>query len=163
SDSLDKDDKKRREKKFDVRIMNQPDPCVHLWVVNVETKAERRLTSGNEFTIRSGLFGDPESRFAGSASVVISKDGRKIAFRGSSPDRYATGEESEVYLLDVASGRLTRVTNNRVSEGVVSFSPDSRWLAFTAPDEFTPMRNTRVYVMPVDGGSLKKLGDGFEH
>ncbi|MBI1748104.1 MAG: PD40 domain-containing protein [Acidobacteria bacterium] len=56
-DSLDKEDKKRRDKKFDVKIINQPDPSVHLWVIDVETKAESRLTSGTEFTIRSALFG----------------------------------------------------------------------------------------------------------
>ncbi|MBI1748103.1 MAG: S9 family peptidase [Acidobacteria bacterium] len=94
---------------------------------------------------------------------MISKDGRKLAFRGSAVDRYATGEESEIYLLDIASNRLTRVTNNGVSEGLLSFSPDSRWLAFAAPDEFTYMRNHRIYILPVDGGPLRKLGDGFDN
>lgn len=161
-DALDRESRRRIEKKFDVKIANQADPPIHLWVIDVETKAESRLTSGNEFTIRSGMFGGQGDPMMGTL-VVISKDGRKIAFRGSSPDRYATGEEAEVYLLDVASNKLTRVTDNRVSEGQMSFSPDSRWLAFTAPDEFTYMRNTRIYVTAVDGGPVKKLGNEFDN
>lgn len=146
-DRSDPLDRQRREKKFDVRIVDAPRPPLHLWSIAVESKQEKRLTSGEDYTV---------------ASFVISKDHRTIAFRGASTNRYATGEEAEVYLLDVASGQVNRVTNNRVAEAMLSFSPDSRVLAFVAPDEFTYMRNQRIYVTPVSGGSVKKIATDFD-
>ncbi len=144
SDALDRE---RREKKFDVRIVDAPKPPAHLWSIAVASKQEKRLTSGEAYTV---------------ASFVISKDGRMIAFRGASTNRYATGEEAEVYLLEIAGGQLTRVTNNRVGETMLSFSPDSRWLAFVAPDEFTYMRNQRIYLLPAQGGTVRKIATDFD-
>jgi dipeptidyl aminopeptidase/acylaminoacyl peptidase len=144
SDALERE---RREKKFDVRIVDAPKPPAHLWSIAVASKQEKRLTSGEAYTV---------------ASFVISKDGRMIAFRGASTNRYATGEEAEVYLLEIAGGQLTRVTNNQVAETMLSFSPDSRWLAFVAPDEFTYMRNQRIYLLPAQGGTVRKIATDFD-
>lgn len=146
-DSVDKLDRERREKKFDVRIVDQPKPPVHLWSVNVETKAVERWTSGSSYSV---------------ASFVPSKDHRFLAFRGASTSRYATGEEAELYLLDLTTRAITQLTHNTVSEGAMRFSPDSAWLAFAAPDDFTYMRNMRIYLAPTRGGAVRKLETDFD-
>ena len=146
-DFVDKLDRERREKKFDVRIVDQPKPPVHLWAVDVETKAVKRWTSGSDYSV---------------ASFVISKDHRFLAFRGASTFRYATGEEAEVYRLDLTTGVVEQLTRNTVSEGAMSFSPDGAWLAFTAPDDFTYMRNLRIYLAPTRGGSVRELETTFD-
>jgi len=43
------------------------------------------------------------------------------------------------------------------------FSPDSKWLVFSAADEFTFMRNTKLYVTPTAGGALRKLLPDWDH
>ncbi len=143
-DTQDKDDQKRKEKKFDVRIVDQPRPVPHLWSITIADKAEKRWTSGEAY---------------GVSSVAISRDAAWLAFRSTSPDRH-TGlidNSSEVYVINLASGEIRRVTDNKVSEGAFSFSPDSKWLAMGAEDEFTDMRNQKLYVTPVTGGPLRKL------
>ncbi|HEY0809226.1 MAG TPA: prolyl oligopeptidase family serine peptidase, partial [Longimicrobiales bacterium] len=70
-------------------------------------------------------------------------------------------------MLEVASGNIERLTKNEeVGEQGPSFSPDSRWIAFSAPDDLEKysMTNTRVYLRRVDdrGGAFKKLGQSFD-
>lgn len=149
-ESVDKDDEKRREKKFDVRIVDEPRPNVHLWSVSVADKSEKRWTSGEAY---------------GVATFDISEDAKWLAFRSASVDRH-TGlidPDTEVYLIELATGDIRRVTNNKMAEGGVSFSPDAKWLAFTAADEFTWGRNTKLYLYPVAGGELRKMLPEWDH
>ena len=147
-DQVDEDDLKRKEKGFDVQIVNQPKPPEHLWMIDLDTKEEKRLTSGEEYTV---------------SSVETSKDGRWIAFEGVSTDRYAGWMDSELYLLDLTTGEVTQLTDNQVSEGGFLFSPDSRWLAFSAGDEFTTYRTSKIYLLPVGGGEWRKLPSDFDY
>jgi len=148
-DSVDLLDKERKEKKFDVRITDEIRFSYHLWEIDIETKIEKRLTGGNEYSV---------------SRIVISDDGTKIAFIGASTKRYATYLESEVYLLDLNTNTISRITNNSVSEGNLSFSPDSRLFAFTVPDGEKVFMNLRkIFVMPSEGGETKKLLGNFDY
>ena len=152
-DTFDKDNKERVEKKFTVRIRNEEPPISHLWALELENKQEKRLTSGQSYSV---------------SDVTISKDARWVAFRGSPKDRYQrTVTEADIYadiyLLDAGTGMLERLSENKeIGESSLSFSPDSKWIAFSASDNFEYFRNGRVYVRPVTGGQWKKLGDGFD-
>jgi Tol biopolymer transport system component len=152
-DTFDKDNKERVEKKFTVRIRNEEPPISHLWALDLESKQEKRLTSGQSYSV---------------SDVTISKDARWIAFRGTPKDRYQrTVTEADIYadiyLLDAGTGMLERLSENKeISESTLSFSPDSKLIAFSASDNFEYFRNGRVYVRPVMGGQWKKLGDGFD-
>ncbi len=149
-DSFDKAESQRADKKFDVVIRDPVLPPSHLWAIDVESKQERRLTEGQELTV---------------GNIRLSPDGQYIGFVGQSPDRHENRLDqphSEIYLLQVASKKLTRVTNNTIEEGAFSFSPDSRWFAFSAANNFEFFRDARVYLMPVAGGPTRKLGDEFE-
>src|SRR4029450_13244804 len=57
-------------------------------------------------------------------------------------------------------------SNREVGESGVSFSPDGRWVAYSAPDDQTrySMTNTRVYIRAVGGRGkpFKKLDGGFD-
>jgi dipeptidyl aminopeptidase/acylaminoacyl peptidase len=152
-DAVDKDNKERIEQKFSARLRNEAPPISHLWAFDLDTKTESRLSSSPEYSV---------------SDVTISKDSKWIGFRGTPADRYLrTITESttyaDLYLLNTGDGRIERLTNNReIGESNLSFSPDSRWIAFSAADEFTYFRNGRVYLRPVTGGPWKKLGDGFD-
>ena len=154
-DNLDKDDKERREKKFDVRVRNQEVPPTHLWAVDLDNKKEKRLTSGTAYSV---------------ADVTFSDDSQWIGFRGIKQDRYVrtiteADDYSDLYLLKASSGGIERLTNNEdISESPVRFSPDSTLMAFSADDDFQFFRNNRVYVRAVKdaGGKWKKLGFEFD-
>ncbi len=150
SDSVDSLEKDRIEKKFDVRIVDQIKFPSHLWEIDIETKKEKRLTGGNEYSV---------------SQIVISDDGTKIAFIGASTKRYANPRlDIDVYLLDLNTNTISRITNNSVWERNLSFSPDSKCLAFTIPDGEKEFINLlKIYVVPTEGGKTKKILNDFDY
>ncbi|MBK5294772.1 MAG: S9 family peptidase [Acidobacteriia bacterium] len=158
-DSSDKDNLERMEKKFTVRIRNQETPLVHLWGLDVESGKENRITSSSEYTV---------------SSLSLSDDSKWIGFRGTPAGRYQrTVNEAaiyaDLYLVEAATGKIERLTNNKeMSESPLSFSPDSRWMAFSAANDFTYFRTHKVYARPVSmspetsSEKWRKLGDNFD-
>jgi dipeptidyl aminopeptidase/acylaminoacyl peptidase len=145
ADEPDSTRRRRIKEKFDVRVMNEPASAVHLWAVDMAAKTEKRLTQG-------------DLRVSG---IELSRDGRWAAFRGRPTDRYADDRATELYLLNLETpAQPERLTNNYVGEGGVSFSPDSRLLAFTADRDFEFGNLSRVFVRPVTGGAWRELGKG---
>jgi dipeptidyl aminopeptidase/acylaminoacyl peptidase len=156
-DTADADDRARREKKFTVTIRNMETPVASLWALDVAAKNAKRLTADSAYSV---------------GSFTVSDDGKWIGFSGGSTNRYernitASNLYADLYLLDSAGGHIERLTTNReVPEGPVRFSPDSRWVAFTAPDETGKfsMTNGRVYLRGVSerGRPFRKLGAAFD-
>jgi dipeptidyl aminopeptidase/acylaminoacyl peptidase len=157
ADTLDPDDKLRRERRFTVSVRNAETPLSSLWALDLEPRKATRLTRDTSITV---------------ADFTISKDGRWVGFRGIAAERYKRniteqGIHADLYLLEVATGAIERLTSNsEVAESALSFSPDGRWIAFSAPDELTrySMTNRRVYLRRVDdrGGEWRKLGGSFD-
>jgi len=155
--AIDADEKLRREKKFTVNIRNADTPLSSLWALDVEDRQTKRLTEDDAYSV---------------ADVTVSADGKWLAFRGQSTDRYKrniTQENlySDLYLLATGSGAIERLTkNDEVSESGASFSPDGRWIAFAASDDLEKysMTNGRVYIRaPGERGKpFRKLGAGFD-
>ena len=156
-DSFDEDEKKRREEGFTVDIRNAVTPLSSLWSVGVATAAERRETDDPSYSING---------------FTLSDDGRWIGITGGSPKRYernitAQRLYADLYLMDAATGEIERLTDNyEVGESGLTFSPDGRWIAFSAPDEMGrySMTENRVYIREVDdrGGAFRKLGADFD-
>ncbi len=157
ADTVDQDEKLRMEKKFTVNIRNQATPLTSLWLLELDPSRPARLTRDASITV---------------SSFTISEDGRWVGFRGISADRYQRNVteqniNADLYLLEAATGAIERLTNNQeVGENGPSFSPDGRWVGFSAPDDLTKytMKNTRVYVRAVTdrGGQWRKLGATFD-
>ncbi len=154
ADTVDPDERLRLEKHFDVRIRNMEVPVSSLWAVNVATQQTERMTHDTAYSV-----GD----------FTISDDGKWIGYHGISSDRFQRNileqmDNADLYLLDIATDNIERITNNSVAERAISFSPDSRTIAFSAPDDFVFMHNERVYLRPVAerGGKFTKLGGDFD-
>lgn len=154
-DTVDTDNKDRVEKKFDVRIRNEDSPLRHLWALDLDNRTERRLTGGTEYTVDR---------------VEISPDGRWLGFNGTPNDRYKrtvteTRLYADLFLVEGRSGKVERLTTNaEIGESGLSFSPDSKWMAYSADNDFVYSRDSRVYLREVGaaGGPWRKLGDGFD-
>ena len=156
-DAFDEDEKKRQEEGFTVDVRNAVTPLSGLWSVDVATAEERRETNDPSYSINN---------------FTLSDDGRWIGITGGSPERYErniTGQRlyADQYLMEVATGEIERLTNNyEIGEGGLGFSPDSRWIAFSAPDEMEQysMTDNRVYIREVGdrGGAFRKLGADFD-
>lgn len=154
-DTVDPDERARLEKRFDVRVRNADAPLYSLWALDVGSSQTTRLTRDASYSV-----GD----------MALSPDGKWIGFHGLSTSRFERNileqnAYADLYLLDVASTNVERLTSNReLSEGQLRFSPDSRQLAFSAPDAFVMRHNLRVYVRDVSarGAAFRKLGAGYD-
>ena len=155
--SVDADDKLRREKRFTVNIRNADTSLSGLWALDLDPVKSTQLTSNAPYSV---------------TEFTISDDAKWLAFRGGSSDRYKRnitqeGLYADLYLLETASGQVERLTDNEeVSESGASFSPDGRWIAFSAPDDIErySMTNGRLYIRPVAdrGKPFRKLGSSFD-
>jgi dipeptidyl aminopeptidase/acylaminoacyl peptidase len=156
-DSFDEDDKERREKGFTVDVKNMVTSLSNLHVLDLASGDVRQLTDAPDVSV--GQF-------------TVSDDGRWVGFSGGSAERYErniTGARpySDLFLMETATGHVERLTDNyEVGEGGLSFSPDGRLVAFTAPDDLTryTMTENRAYVREVEdrGGAFRKLGADFD-
>jgi dipeptidyl aminopeptidase/acylaminoacyl peptidase len=155
ADTVDKDERARFDKRFDVRVRNPETPVSSLWALDVDSKQTIRLTHDTSYSV---------------GNFTVSDDGKWIGFHGMSPNRYERNileqnDNADLYLLEVGTGQIERLTNNKdIAEGGVSFSPDSRLVAFTAPDDFQFMHLQKVYVRDVGrrGAPFRKLGGRFD-
>src|SRR5262245_9430833 len=123
-DSIDRDERARMDKQFTVRPRNPASSLSSLWVFDVASKQEKKLAGdGAAYSV---------------ANVSVSPDGKWIGYSGLSSNRYERGilEQSDfadLYLLEIATGKVERLTKNDIiSESGISFSPDSRFVAFSA-------------------------------
>ena len=142
-DRLDKDDVKRKEKKFDVRLADPEQAPVHLWSLDLKDKAEKRWTEGAGFTV---------------AAFQLSKDGRWASYRALPTVRRLgdiTQEEASLHLLDLGTGKARMVLEKYARFS--AFSPDGQWLVYAAPERFERLRNGKLWVAPTAGGPAKNL------
>lgn len=157
ADDFDEDEKLRVKEGFTVEVKNATTPLSKLWSIDVISSTESPLTTSELYSVDA---------------FTISPDGRWIGFTGGSPKRYERNITqarlyTDQYLYEVGSGRVERLTENyEVGESGLSFSPDSRWIAFVAPDDMErySMTNSRMYVRTVDdsGGAFRKIGSDFD-
>ncbi|MCI0433854.1 MAG: S9 family peptidase [Gemmatimonadetes bacterium] len=157
ADTVDADENLRREKRFTVDIRNAETPLVSLWVLDLDPVKATRLTRDPSITV---------------AGFTLSQDGKWVGFRGTSSERYRRniteqGINADLYLLETATGNVERLTNNSdVGENGPSFSPDGRWIAFSAPDDLMKysMKNAKTWIRAVNerGGQWRKLGGTFD-
>jgi dipeptidyl aminopeptidase/acylaminoacyl peptidase len=156
-EAADGDEKARREKKFTVDIRNAETPVASLWAVDLEPRKVTQLTRDATITV---------------ADFAVSPDGKWVGFRGISADRYRRNitEQNingDPFLLNAATGEIERlIQNDEVAESTPGFSPDSRFVVFSAPDDLAKysMKNGRVYLRAVAarGGQWRKLGAGYD-
>ena len=156
-DEFDEDEKLRLEEGFTVDVKNATTPFSSLWSLDVRSGSESPMTTSESYSVDG---------------FTVSPDGRWISFAGGSTERYERNITqarlyTDQYLLEVSSGQVERLTDNyEVGESGLSFSPDSRWIVFTAPDDMErySMTNSRMYVRAVDDrdGAFRKIGTEFD-
>src|SRR4029077_7295106 len=67
----------------------------------------------------------------GTEEVAFSPDGREIAFSRYSENESLTAN-SDLYVMPVTGGPPTRLTTSKASDSTPSYSPDGRYIAYSA-------------------------------
>ena len=84
---------------------------------------------------------------------ALSPDGRRVAFSLAEP---ASGEDWEIYVINVDGTGLTNLTNDPGFDGWrPSWSPDGTEIAFFSTRD--DPNNDEVYVMNADGSNVRRL------
>ena len=153
-DSVDKDDRERREKKFTATVRNQAMPPNSLWTIDIASKQQKRLTNDATMSV---------------SSFTVSDDGKWAGVRGIKNDRYARniteeGINGDLWLVNLTSGGVERLTTNvDIGEGNLSFAPDGKTMAFTAPNDLKYFRDTRIFLRGIeDRAPWREIGDGYD-
>jgi tricorn protease len=80
-------------------------------------------------------------------------EGRLMRFADIHNDKIVFSAAGDLWLVSSAGGEARRITTDPGLELFPKFSPDGKWIAFTAQYD----GNFNVYVMPAEGGQPKQL------
>jgi dipeptidyl aminopeptidase/acylaminoacyl peptidase len=125
---------------------------LHIFIVDIATKAVRQLTTGNYYE----------------HSIEFSPDGREILFvsnHENDPDRFFN---YDIFTANAASGAIRRITDTKSAEYRPEWSPDGNRIAFqgtrrTLTSSETTMEDTHIWVMDADGGHRRELDTGIDN
>ena len=119
----------------------------NLWVFDMATKEERQITH-EEIII---------------GSWDISGDGQRLALTARSQNRRNDSYLNEIYVADVDTGQLTKLSDNRAPEGGLVWAPDDSSILFTAADDQEWMnRNTKLWLLDPSSPDHRLLSAAFE-
>lgn len=83
----------------------------------------------------------------------LSPDGKTLSFEVSRPDFAENRSNTDLNLLDLASGRITKLTTHPKSDKNARFSPDGKRIGFVSTRDGAP----QIYVIAIDGGEAQKI------
>ncbi len=119
-----------------------------IFVLPAEGGTPRQITSGD--------IDHPGPR---GGALSWTADGKAILFSANRrEDRDYTPTDTEVYRVDVGSGRLEALTDRRGPDAAPVMSPDGSRIAYTGYDDAPlPHQVSKLYVMNSDGSGSREL------
>jgi dipeptidyl aminopeptidase/acylaminoacyl peptidase len=158
TDAPSDEQEKKNKAKDDAQVVDEDFKMTHIWLVPAEKDAAgkrepRQLTKG-DFNVGGGF---------GSAGFDWSPDGKSIAFSHTPTPRVNDWPLADISAVDVATGGITPLARTRAAENSPLYSPDGKWIAYTASDDPpTWAFTTWVHVIPAAGGPPRKLAATFD-
>ena len=137
----------RQKAKDDVYAFDENFQHGHLWKIEIASKVESRVTSG-DFSV---------------TAYELSADGSRIAHHRAPSPHFGDTGQSEVWLMDASGGGAVTLTKNDVAESGASLSPDGTQVLFLsqANERFETYYNANLFVMSSGGGAARDLTKDF--
>jgi dipeptidyl aminopeptidase/acylaminoacyl peptidase len=106
-----------QKKRDDQRVFEGDFRCAHIWTIDVESKTAVRLTDGSAYTV--------------SGPPSWSPDGKRLTF-AAKPTPMLRDYRSDIYVADVATRTIEKITTNPGSDQQPQWSPDGARIAFVS-------------------------------
>ena len=179
-----------------ITFVSNRDGNVEIYVMDADGKNQRRLTN-NQHIDSSPLWSPDGKRIAfvsnrdGNAEIYVmdndggnqlnltndpnddrspswSPDGKRIVFSSDRDmDRGEAAHNIEIYVMDADGGNQLNLTNNLTEDEHPSWSPDGKWIAFSARREGHFENDFgityEIYVMDVDGQNEQRLTENRDN
>lgn len=142
---------KRKKDKFDTITVDSDWMYSHLWTINVDTKAKKRITEG-EFTVAAPQW-SPDGKWV--AYTVARSGAQESIFNDISRNR-----DTDIYVVAATGGTPRQLTTNPAPDGNPQWSPDGKWIAYTASNDSWAAK-TDVLVVAAEGGTPRNLTKDF--
>ena len=144
-DTLSKQVRDWRKKKWDHVVEDEIAQYNHLWVIDLATGQQRRITSG------AYMVADPR----------WSPDSKSIAFVWNPTGAVDDGNLSDIAVVPARGGALRRVGG--MPANGYAWSPDGKWLAWAGTtDRAKHVEKQLLWVAPAAGGAPRSLSDAFD-
>jgi dipeptidyl aminopeptidase/acylaminoacyl peptidase len=144
-DTLSKQVKDWKKKKWDQAIEDEIPQYNHLWRIDLATGKQTRITSG-KFMV-SG----PE----------WSPDGKSIAFLWNPTGAVDDGNLTDIAIVPSEGGAVRKLS--ALPQGSFEWSPDGRWLAWAGTSDWKKhVEKTDLWVCAASGGKPVKLTASFD-
>lgn len=145
-DPLSADDRRRQRERDDAEVVDETFRWSHLWVFDIESGKERRLTEGK--------FVASDAQWA--------PDSNRIAFVTRPNTKVDDSDVSDVWVTSL-DGQPRKFYENAGPDTSPRWSPDGRTLAMASK---TQVGNTqwydKLYLFPADGGKPRVLLQDFD-
>ena len=153
-DTVSEEEEERREAGYDAVFVNEgPNgqrrgDWSNLWWVPADPDSvEARPLTRGEWIV---------------GEFAVSPSGDRVAFTYRTENHRNDPNLSEIAVVEVASGEVRDLTDNRAPESDLSWGPDGERLAFMAPSlEDWRLDQGNLYVMDVASGETRQVAGGF--
>lgn len=128
----------------------------HLFMVDVDSKEVRDLTEGRDSDF-------PTFPWGGSADYAFSPDGSEICCVSKVVDVEATSTNTDLFLIETASGNIKKLTSSQAADETPEYSPDGRYISYRA--QIVPRFESdrwRLVLHERKTGQIRELTEGFD-
>jgi dipeptidyl aminopeptidase/acylaminoacyl peptidase len=149
ADPLSDEEEKKKKAKDDAFIFEHNYQHRHLWIMDLKSKKEKRLTEG-DFSI---------------LDFKISNKEGKIIYAAAPTPLYDDTKKSEIWVMNLPDRSKKQITKNNIPEGNIELSPDNKQIIFVADsnERFEDYYQSQIFVVSIEGGTPKPLIKDFPY